>query len=421
MNELYQKRNILCIDLKSFFAACECVDRGLDMYNYPLVVADASRGNGAITLAVSPYLRNKGIKSRSRLYEIPKYIKYEAVKPRMNLYIKKSKEVTNVYLKYVSEKDLFNYSIDEVFIDITNYLNLYKKDDYEIALDILKSIKKETGLIATCGIGPNIFLAKVAMDIEAKHNKDNIAKWTYDDVKTKLWNLSPPSKVWGIGSKLNEKLKLLGIHSIKDLANYNKNALVKKLGVYGEELWYRANGIDYTKLSDLKSDPKEQSFSHSQVLFKDYYGYNIPIIIEEMIEVLTSRLRAEKKVCGLVSFGLKYSKTEGGGFYHSQKLPILTDDKKVIFEQCSLFLNRYYNEEPIRQVNISLSKLENKDYLQLNLFEKHDELIKKESKDKTVDEIRKKYGKNSLIKASNLLDDSTAITRNKKIKGHYSE
>ncbi len=421
MEELYPKRNILCIDLKSFFAACECIDRGLDMYKTPLVVADASRGQGAITLAVSPYLRSLGVKSRCRLYEIPKHIKYIAVKPRMNLYIKKSKEVTNVYLKYVSEKDLFNYSIDEVFIDLTNYLKLYKKTDYELANEILNEITNKTGLTATCGIGPNIFLAKVAMDIEAKHNKKNIAIWTYDDVKTKLWDICPPSLVWGIGSKTNEKLTQLNIKSIKDLANYNKNSLIKKLGSYGEELWYKANGIDLTKLSDLKADPKERSFSHSQVLFKDYYGHNIPIIIEEMVEVLTSRLRNEKMICGLVGFGLRYSKEEQGGFFHSQKLPVLTDDSKMIYEQCLLFLNRHYDNQPIRQVNMSLSKLHDKDHIQLNIFESSEELRKKDSKNKTIDNIRNKFGKNSLIKASNLLDDSTMIERNKKNKGHNTE
>ena len=177
-----KERHFLCIDLKSFFASCECIERNLDSFTTPLVVANKNQGNGAITLAVSPYLKNKGIKGRTRLYEIPKNIKYFIVNPRMKLYMKKSKDVVSIYLDFVSYEDLHIYSIDECFLDLTNYLTLYKKSDYEIAQDILNTIKKKTGLTATCGIGPNMLLAKVAMDIDAKHQKNCIAKWTEKEI-----------------------------------------------------------------------------------------------------------------------------------------------------------------------------------------------------------------------------------------------
>ena len=421
MDELYQNKNIICIDLKSFFAACECLDLGLDMYKTPLVVADPSRGGGAITLAVTPYLKSLGVKSRCRVYEIPKNIKFITAKPRMNLYMKKSKEVIDLYLNYVSSDDIHVYSIDEAFLDLTDYLNFYKMTDYEVALKILDDLKRKTGLVGTCGIGPNLFLAKVAMDVEAKHNSDNIAKWTYDNVKNKLWPITPLSKIWGIGSQTEKKLNALGIKTIGDIANYSKNTLAKKMGIMGEELWYRANGIDLTKISDLKISPKEKSFSHSQVLFKDYFSHNIPLIIEEMCETLTSRLRNEKKLTGIISFGLSFSKDYGGGFYHSYKLDTLTDDIKTITNICILMLNKYYNEEPIRKVSISLGKLTNKDSIQLNLFEENDEVIKKENELKAIDEIKKRYGRNSIIKASSLLGDSTAKKRNLKVGGHNAE
>ena len=332
----------------------------------------------------------------------------------MSLYSKKSQEVLAVYLKYVSLDDLHIYSIDEVFIDATNYLKLYKISDYELALKILADIKNTTGLTAACGIGPNIFLAKIAMDIEAKQNKNNIAKWSYEDIETKLWPIAPTSKIWGIGKKTEEKLLLLGIKNINDLAHFSKNTLKKKLGIFGEELWYRANGIDLTKISDLKIDPKDKSFSHSQVLFKDYYEHSIVLIIEEMCEVLTSRLRKEKKQTAVVSFGIKYSKNIGGGFYHSQKLANPTDKSKEIKAVCFLIFNKYYTDEPIRQVNIACGKLIDKNSYQLNLFEDNNELKKIEQKEKVIDEIKVKYGKNSLIKASSLLSDSTSKERNKK-------
>ena len=154
--EMYPQRNILSIDLKSFFASCECVERKLDPFKVPLVVANPNQGGGAITLAVTPYLKKQGVKSRGRIYEIPKNIAYAIVPPRMSMYIKYSEKVLSVYLDYVAREDLHVYSIDECFLDVTNYLKLYKKSDYELAEEILSEITKRTGLTATCGIGPNI-------------------------------------------------------------------------------------------------------------------------------------------------------------------------------------------------------------------------------------------------------------------------
>lgn len=203
MDDLKLVRNIICIDLKSFFASCECVERKLDPFITPLVVAEPNR-DGAITLAVTPYMKSLGVKSRGRIYEISKKIDYTVVRPRMSLYIKKSKEVVNIYLDYVSIDDLHIYSIDECFLDVTNYLKMYNKTTKELALDIMKSIYNKTGLYATAGIGPNMLLAKIAMDTEAKKNKDFIAEWTYDDVEKKLWNICPLSNMWGIGSRMEK-------------------------------------------------------------------------------------------------------------------------------------------------------------------------------------------------------------------------
>ena len=160
MDSLNVKRSIIAIDLKSFFASCECIDRNLDINKTPLIVC--SNNKGAITLAVTPYLRNKGIKSRTRIYNLPKNINYLKVPPRMALYKRKSNEVINVYKEYIAPEDMHIYSIDEVFLDVTFYLNLYQKTPLELAQEIINNIKEKTGLIATAGIGPNIFIAKVA-------------------------------------------------------------------------------------------------------------------------------------------------------------------------------------------------------------------------------------------------------------------
>ncbi len=419
MENIYLKRNFLCIDLKSFFASCECLKRRVDPFTYPLVVANKEQGNGAITLAVTPALKNKGVPSRGRIYEIPKNIKYEIVNPNMSYYIKKSKEVVSVYLEYVDTKDLHIYSIDECFLDVTDYLKLYKKSDYELALEILEKVKVKTGLYATCGIGPNMLLAKVAMDIEAKHNQDFIAKWSYEDIPSKLWKITPLSKMWGIGKHMEAKLNRLNIYSVGELANYDKDKLTQKFGVMGRELWFHANGIDLSRINDYERG-EDKSYSHSQVLFKDYNGENIKIIIREMVDVITARLRENKKVSQVIGLGIGFSKNMGGGFHHQIKLDNPTGDSKVIYEACLMILDKFYNEEAIRKVTISCGALTNDEGRQLNIFEEFQEVEDKKELEEAVDVIKKRYGKNALLKASSLLKDSTIKERNQKIGGHHA-
>ncbi|MBQ7031677.1 MAG: Y-family DNA polymerase [Bacilli bacterium] len=420
MEDLYPKRNILCIDLKSFFASCECIERGMDPFKYPLVVANPNQGSGAITLAVTPYLKEKGVKSRGRLFEIPTNIKYTIAKPRMSLYMEKSKQVVNIYLDFIAEEDLYIYSIDECFLDVTNYLKLYKKSDAELAEEILQTIYIKTGLTATCGIGPNMLLAKVSMDIEAKHNSNNTAKWNYEDIEEKLWKITPLSKMWGIGPRMEKNLNKLGIYTIGDLAKTNKFELKDKFGVMGVELWNHANGIDLSLIKDYKKLAKSESFSHSQVLFKDYNENNIKIIISEMVEVLASRLRKNNKQTKNIGLGIGYSKDISGGFYHTIKLDNPTDSAYEILNNCLIIFDKFYESMPIRKVTVSCGLLQKKESVQLNLFENRNENDNESNINITIDQIKMKYGKNSLLKATNLLEESTAIERNKKIGGHYS-
>ncbi len=412
-------RNILCIDLKSFFASVECIEKNLDPFTTPLVVANKSQGNGAITLAVSPYLKTLGIPGRTRLYQIPKNIKYIIAPPRMKLYIKKSKEIINIYLSFISKEDLHIYSIDECFLDVTDYLHYYKTNDIELAKKILDTIKERTGLTATCGIGPNMVLAKIAMDIESKHTKDNLAKWDYEDIPTKLWPITPLSKVWGIGPRLEKRLNLIGINKIEDLAKSDCFYLKNKFGVLGEELWYRANGIDNSIIREFKDSP-QKSIGHSQILMKDYYNDAILLIIKEMMEVLTERLRYSNLETGNVGFSLGYSKAVGGGFHHQLKLNNSTDDTLELYNYCKDMFEKYYEENmPIRRVAISLGALSPKKGIQLNLFNDLDNQLKEDKIKHTVDEIKARFGKNSILNTTSLLPNSTAKERNQKIGGHH--
>ncbi len=416
---LYPERHILSIDLKSFFASCECVERNLDPFKVPLIVANPEQGGGAITLAVTPYLKSKGVPSRGRVYEIPKKLSYAIVPPRMSLYAAYSQKVIEVYLDYIAQEDLHIYSIDECFLDVTDYLKLYKKTDYELAIEIMGEITRRTGLTSTCGIGPNILLAKIAMDTEAKKYKNGIAKWTYEDVKNKLWMITPLSKVWGIGPRMEKRLNNLGIRSIGELANYDKNKLKNKFGVMGIQLWEHANGIDLSRISEMNNyKPVDKSFSNSQVLFKDYNGDNVGIIIRETVDVVTRRLRKSNKQTSVIGLAIGYSKNVGGGFYHVMKLDTPTDSNKIILDSCMLIFDKYYNGLPIRKVGVSTGKLVNKDSVQLNLFEMVDDNKIEIKKDLVIDEITEKFGKNSVLRASALLSDSTIIERNGKIGGH---
>ena len=413
------QRNILCIDLKSFFASCECIDKGLDPFTYPLVVTNPDQGNGAMTLAVTPYLKSLGVKSRCRLYEIPKNIKYFIARPRMALYDKMSKAVVDIYLEFVSKEDLNIYSVDECFLDVTAYLKMYKKTDYELALEILKRVEDVTGLTATCGIGPNMLLAKVSMDIEAKHHADCIAKWAYDDVQTKLWAITPLSKMWGIGPRMEKNLNIMGCKTIGDIAKLNPGKLKDKFGVMGVELWNHANGIDNSMVSDFNAPSLDKSYNESQVLFKDYNDKNIRIIIDEIIDNLTSRLRRGKQETRCIGLGITYSKNCGGGFYHTIKLDNPTDDAKVISKYCNIIFDKFYEDDmPIRKVAITFAGLVDKTSTQLNLFESLEEQHEKDEINETIDKIKSKFGKNSILKASSLLEDSTIKERNGKIRGH---
>ncbi len=413
-----ENNNIICIDLKSFFASCECIRLNKDPFSYPLVVANPNQGDGAITLAVTPYLKTLGVPSRGRIFEIPKNIKYDIIMPHMNYYIQKSKEVVSIYLDYVSKDDLHIYSIDECFLDVTHYLKLYKKTDYELAKEILENIYKKTGLTATAGIGPNMLLAKVSMDIEAKHNKDNISKWTYEDVEKKLWKISPLSNMWGIGKNMERNLNKMNIFSIEDLAKTSSGILKDKFGVIGLELWNHANGIDTSKISDFNGQTKDKSYSNSQVLFKDYNEKNIFLIINEMVDNLCERLRKNNKEAAYFGLGITYSKNTPGGFYHNVKLDNSTDKSNDFIKYANLIFDKFYEGLPIRKVTVCAGKLTDKLGTQLNLFEKYEEKEKNDNINLTLDVIKKKYGKNSVLKASSLLEDSTVKDRNKKIGGH---
>lgn len=209
-------RDILSIDLKSFYASVECLDRNMDPFTTPLVVADEDRGDGTIVLAASPFIKKKyGVKSRCRLYEVPKDIPGLIIAmPHMSRYLEISALINGIYLDYVSEPDLYIYSIDESFLDVTGYLKRHQDTATSYARKIIEDVRSRTGLTVTAGIGKNLFMAKAAMDIEAKHRSDFLAKWDYSDIPSHLWPVHPLSEMWGIGSRLEKRLNDYGFYTV---------------------------------------------------------------------------------------------------------------------------------------------------------------------------------------------------------------
>jgi DNA polymerase V len=412
-----KSRTIAVIDLKAFYAFVECVDRGLDAWKAPLVVADKERGKNTIVLSVTPYLKSKGIPSRLRIKELPKGIDYIYAVPRMERYIEKSSEIVSILADFVSFEDIHVYSIDEAFLDLTSYLEYYKMTPKQLVSAIINTIKEKTKLQATAGIGENFFLAKVALDIYAKKAKDGIATLTSKDIENKLWPITPLNKVWGIGIRTEAKLNALNIHTLGDLARSNVSFLKQHFGVMGEQLWNHANGIDEADMHE-QYVPKETSLSIGQVLFKDYDKNNVVTIIREMVDDLANRLRKEGRETGLVSLYISYSKEEMGGFSRQMSLLNNTDDTEILFEAVMEIFNRFIKDKPIRRVGINFGKLCVPGYQQLNIFEDNKKQIERKHLQAAVDKIQLKYGKNILLRASALTEDSTAIERHNQIGGH---
>ena len=424
MKKYQTHRNIICIDLKSFYASVECALRGLDPFKTMLVVADKSRGDGSICLATTPYLKQLGAPARGRIFELPEHLKKDIIyaKPRMKTYLEYTIKIVKIYLSFISDEDLYVYSIDEAFLDVTNYLTNYKMTDFELAQMICQKIEDELNLPVSCGVGPNMLLAKLAMDLEGKHLEHSIAKWTYDDVKKKLWPIAPLSKMWGIGRRMEKNFNVMGLYSVGDLANYNVKELKRRFGVIGEELYYHANGIDMSMIQDKgKLRSQNKSFGNSQILFKDYYLPDIYTIIMEMADELSRRLRMAKKQGKTLHIGIGYSKDYGGGFSRQHSFEYPTNSFTTIYEMCLSIFNSLYDEESaIRSVSISISGLSDISNIhQLSLFDDYEEMKREEDLLSMIDKIKLAYGKNSVNRGSSLTEASTIRERNKFVGGHH--
>lgn len=417
----------LCIDLKSFYASVECVERGLDPLTTNLVVADPDRKKGTICLAVSPSLKSLGIRNRCRVFEIPDSINYIMAPPRMKLYIDYSADIYGIYLKYISKDDIQVYSVDEAFLDITDYLNLYKMTAEALAVTIMNDIRDTLGVIATCGIGTNLYLAKVALDITAKHAVNRIGYLNEEIYRKTLWNHKPITDFWRIGPGIAKRLSHLGIFTMGDVALADENLLYKTFGIDAEYLIDHAFGREPTTIADIKSyKARSNSLSSSQVLMRDYNYEEGLLIVKEMVDLLCLDLVDKGLITNSISLYIGYTrerdgfaaaKSTGGNMHMS----VTTNSVKTITKYfVRLYENTTNRIVPIRRVTVTFNDVIDEAYEQYDLFTNPEELEKDRKIQQAVLNIKHKYGKNSVIKGMNLEKAATTLERNHQIGGHKS-
>lgn len=413
----------LCIDLKSFYASVESVERGLDPFKTNLVVADSSRGKGAICLAITPALKELGIKNRCRLFEIPDGIEYIVAKPRMKLYMEYSANIYSVYLKYISKDDIHVYSIDECFFDITSYLQLYNKTPKEMAQMIIDAVYEETGICATAGIGTNMFLAKVALDITAKHVDDHIGYIDEEEFKRTLWHHRPLTDIWNFGNGIVRRLEKYGVYDLYDIAHFDEKILYKEFGVNAEFIIDHAKGIEPCTIAEIKNfKARSNSLSNSQILFNDYNFDDALLTVKEMVDLLVLDLVDKNLVTDSISLTIGYSKDVIKSTGGTMKIGEYTNSRKKLMEYFVDYYKKTTNpNSPIRKITIGMNHLVVQDYMVFDMFSGPEIYEKEKRKQQAIIGIRKKFGKNAILSGMNLQDKATAKVRNKLIGGHNGE
>ncbi|MDO4608937.1 MAG: DNA repair protein [Clostridia bacterium] len=409
--------------MKSFFASVECVERGLDPMKENLVVADPDRSDKTICLAITPAMKAQGIKNRCRMFEIPKDVKFIVAPPRMKLYIEYAAEIYAIYLKYISKDDMHVYSIDEVFIDVTNYLALYKKTPKEMAIMLMDDVFNSLGIRAACGIGTNLYLAKIALDITAKHSKDFIGYLDEELYKKTLWNHKPLTDFWRVGVGTKKRLETLGIYTMGDIARANEDALYKKFGIDAELLIDHANGIEPVTIKDIKNyKSKTNCLSRGQVLMHDYNFSDAELIVKEMTDLLCLDLVEKELVTKSVTLVVGYSnQAEKPSAKGTFSLASETNSNDVLRKEISkLYKNIVNKETPVRRITITFNNVVHENGRQISLFDSADTIGKNKELQSTMIKIKHKFGKNAAIKGMNLEENATTMERNRQIGGHKS-
>lgn len=416
-------RTYMCIDLKSFYASVECMERRLDPLTTNLVVADPDRTDKTICLAVSPAMKALGVPGRCRVFEIPKSIKYIMAPPRMQLYIDVSADIYAIYLKYVAKEDIHVYSIDEVFMDVTDYLSMYHMTARELGQIIMQDILDSTGITATCGIGTNLYLAKIALDITAKHVEDHIGELTEESYCQTLWQHKPLTDFWRIGGGLSRRLQGLGIFTMGDMACADRNMLYRVFGVDAELMIDHAWGRETTLMRDIKAyKSKTNSISSGQVLGCDADFETGRLLIKEMVDLLCLELVDKGLVTDSVTLYVGYNhRFETKSAHGTAAMSVTTSSARQITGYTEKLYERIVNRNvPIHRLTLTFNNVVDEACQQYDLFTDPAELEKEHRLQQAMLNIKDKYGKNAILKGMNLEKGATTMDRNRQIGGHKS-
>ncbi len=437
-----KQRHYLCIDLKSFYASVECVERGLDPMTTKLVVADPDRSANTICLAVSPALKRLGVRNRCRMRDIPKDLHYIVAKPRMQRYIDYSARIYGIYLSYFSKEDIHVYSVDEAFMDVTDYLSLYSVTPRELGRRIMDSVLEQTGIRATCGIGTNLYLTKIALDITAKHSPDFIGELDEESYRATLWDHKPLTDFWRIGHGTAARLARYAIYTMRDIASADEDFLYRLFGVDAELLIDHAWGREPVTIADIRNyHPRSKCLSNGQVLMSDYPFDKGRLIVKEMMDVLCLEMLSKDVVTPTVSLYIGYSvsdltpRSRDGtppsvpsvylsGAQHAAgrtSLEAPTNSASQWLPAIAALYDRIVDpERTIRRVNITCCDIAHEEFRQLDLFSDTAGAEKQKRMQAAILEIQTRFGKDLMIRGMDLEDGAMTLERNHQIGGHRS-
>ncbi|MBQ5951518.1 MAG: DNA repair protein [Lachnospiraceae bacterium] len=422
------ERIYCCIDLKSFYASVECHARGLDPITTNLVVADVTRTEGTICLAVSPAMKKLGVPGRCRLFEIPKNIEYLVAPPRMALYVEVSAQIYGVYLRYIAKEDIHVYSIDEVFIDLTDYLALYKTDARTLCEKLMRAVYEETGVRATAGIGTNLYLAKIAMDITAKKmavaaggvGPVPIGELTEESYRRTLWDHEPLTDFWRIGRRTQARLARYGVTNMRGIAQTDPEIWFREFGIDAELLIDHAWGRESTRMQDIKAyRSKSNSLSSAQVIGTDADFEGAKLILKGMTEELALSLLEEGLMTERLDLFVAYDRRLMEGTAHGSARFERTDSAERLRRAAVEIFEREVDPDAmIRYIGLSLGNVGPAGDVQLSLFSDPEDEEKEKRMQEAVLKVRGRYGKNALLRGMDLQEGATRRERNEQIGGH---
>lgn len=443
-----KERTYVCIDLKSFYASVECVDRGLDPLAANLVVADPERTEKTICLAITPSMKALGLSSRCRVFEIPAGVNYVMAKPRMQRYMEVSADIYSIYLRYVSPEDVHAYSIDECFIDATPYLALYRMSARQFAVMLMDAVLAETGVCATAGVGPNLFLAKVALDITAKHAEDHIGYLDRAEFERSIQTHRPITDIWNIGPGIARRLAKYAVYDLRGVCEMNESTLYREFGVNAEYLIDHAHGVEPCTIADIHAyEPGGHSLGNGQVLPCDYSYDEAKDVLKEMVDQLVLDLVDKRLVAASISLYVGYAKDPGerageaaGAFFdgghgrrpasgrrggaHTGGTRKQADRTNLYSKLMPRFLELFEEttrtDAPIRRINVGFGGVLPEEFATMDLFADVEAEAGERRLQRAVLTVKDRFGKNALLRGTSLKEKATARERNEQIGGHHA-